>query len=174
MFVRAQRPCVRGAGVPLKSSATASPRAGFGLAADDPRASDARVEQACAAAGLDEVAARLPQGLETPAGAAGTLLSGGQRQRVSIARALLRDPAVIVLDEPSSALDARSEALIQQTLDRLDCSLLIVAHRLATIKSCDRIYVMERGGVVEEGTHADLVALGGTYAGMVERQSFGD
>ena len=93
---------------------------------------------------------------------------------MSIARALLRDPAVIVLDEPSSALDARSEALIQQTLDRLDCSLLIVAHRLATIKACDRIYVMERGRVVEAGTHAELVALGGTYAGMVERQSFGD
>ena len=102
------------------------------------------------------------------------MLSGGQRQRVSIARALLRDPAVIVLDEPSSALDARSEALIQQTLDRLDCSLLIVAHRLATIKACDRIYVMERGTVVEEGTHAELVARGGTYAGMVERQSFGE
>ena len=146
----------------------------FGLAADDPRAAAEKVQKACASAGLAEVASRLPQGLETPAGAAGTLLSGGQRQRVSIARALLRDPAVIVLDEPSSALDARSEALIQQTLDRLDCSLLIVAHRLATIKACDRIYVMERGRVVEAGTHAELVALGGTYAGMVERQSFGD
>ena len=101
-------------------------------------------------------------------------MSGGQRQRVSIARALLRDPAVIVLDEPSSALDARSEALIQRTLDRLDCSLLIVAHRLATIKACDRIYVMESGVVVEEGTHAELVERGGVYAGMVERQSFGD
>ena len=146
----------------------------FGLDRDDPRAADEKVERACAAAGLDEVAARLPQGLETAAGAAGTLLSGGQRQRVSIARALLRDPAVIVLDEPSSALDARSEALIQQTLDRLDCSLLIVAHRLATIKACDRIYVLERGTVVEEGTHAELVERGGVYAGMVERQSFGD
>ena len=81
--------------------------------------------------------------LSTIACAAGTLLSGGQRQRVSIARALLRDPAVIVLDEPSSALDARSEELVQRALDRLDCSLLIVAHRLATIKACDRIYVME-------------------------------
>ena len=100
--------------------------------------------------------------------------SGGQRQRIAIARALVLEPDLIVLDEPSSALDARSEALIQQTLDRLDCSLLIVAHRLATIKACDRIYVMERGRVVEAGTHAELVALGGTYAGMVERQSFGD
>ena len=158
----------------LSTRPRAPPRAGFGLDKDDPRAAAEKVARACAAAGLDEVAARLPQGLETPAGAAGTLLSGGQRQRVSIARALLRDPAVIVLDEPSSALDARSEALIQQTLDRLDCSLLIVAHRLATIKACDRIYVMESGTVVEEGTHAELVERGGVYAGMVERQSFGD
>ncbi len=152
----------------------ALPRAGFGLAADDPRAADERVAQACAAAGLEEVASRLPLGLETPAGAAGTLLSGGQRQRVSIARALLRDPSIIILDEPSSALDARSEELVQRALDRLDCSMLIVAHRLATIKACDRIYVMESGVVVEEGTHAELVARGGVYAGMVERQSFGD
>jgi ABC-type multidrug transport system fused ATPase/permease subunit len=152
----------------------AFPRAGFGLAADDPRAADENVQKACAAAGLDEVASRLPLGLDTPAGAAGTLLSGGQRQRVSIARALLRDPAVIVLDEPSSALDARSEELVQRALDRLDCSMLIVAHRLATIKACDRIYVMESGVVVEEGTHAELVGRGGVYAGMVERQSFGD
>ena len=148
--------------------------AGFGLAADDPRAADEKVARACAAAGLDEVASRLPLGLDTPAGAAGTLLSGGQRQRVSIARALLRAPAVIVLDEPSSALDARSEELVQRARDRLDCSMLIVAHCLATIKACDRIYVMEAGVVVEAGTHAELVERGGVYAGMVERQSFGD
>ena len=98
------------------------------------------------------------------------MLSGGQRQRVSIARALLRDPAVIVLDEPSSALDARSEELVQRALDRLDCSLLIVAHRLATIKACDRIYVMESGTVVEEGTHAELLERDGIYAKLVSRQ----
>ena len=146
----------------------------FGLSEDDPRAAAEKVNKACASAGLAEVASRLPQGLETPAGAAGTLLSGGQRQRVSIARALLRDPAVIVLDEPSSALDARSEELVQRALDRLSCSMLIVAHRLATIKACDRIYVMESGEVVEAGTHAELVAREGVYAGMVARQSFNE
>ena len=78
-------------------------------------------------------------------------------------------------DEASAlALDARSEALVQRALDQLDCSVLVVAHRLATIKACDRIYVLERGLVVEEGNHAELVALNGTYAGMVERQSFED
>lgn len=146
----------------------------FGLSEDDPRATDDRIAQACRAAGVDEFASRLPLGLETPAGSSGALLSGGQKQRVSIARALLRDPAVIVLDEPSSALDARSEALVQRALDQLDCSVLVVAHRLATIKACDRIYVLERGLVVEEGNHAELVALNGTYAGMAERQSFED
>ena len=106
-------------------------------------------------------------------GADGLFQSGGQKQRIAIARALLRGPDVIVLDEPSSALDAKSEALVQRALDSTTCSMLVVAHRLATIASADRIFVLNKGVVVEEGNHEDLMRADGEYAAMVRRQEIG-
>jgi len=110
----------------------------------------------------------LPQGLETRAGPRGSALSGGQRQRVAIARALVRDAPVLLLDEATSALDARSEAAVQGALDTLAAgrTTLVIAHRLATVRAAHRIVVLDRGRVVEEGTHADLLARRGAYAAL--------
>jgi ATP-binding cassette, subfamily B, bacterial MsbA len=128
--------------------------------------SDARLQEVLDAAHVSEFAAALSQGLETRVGPRGSALSGGQRQRVAIARALLRDAPILLLDEATSALDARSEALVQEALDRLSegRTTLVIAHRLATVRRADRIVVMERGRAVEEGDHASLIARGGAYA----------
>lgn len=128
--------------------------------------SEARLREVLEAAHVAEFATQLPQGLETRVGPRGSALSGGQRQRVAIARALLRDAPILLLDEATSALDARSEALVQQALDRLSegRTTLVIAHRLATVRRADKIVVMERGQMVEEGDHATLIARGGAYA----------
>ncbi|MBC6980268.1 ABC transporter transmembrane domain-containing protein [Caulobacter sp. 17J80-11] len=114
----------------------------------------------------------LPEGLETPLGERARSLSGGQRQRLAIARALVRDAPVLLLDEATSALDAENERLVQQALDEAmkGRTTLVIAHRLATVLRADRIVVMDQGRVVEEGTHADLVARGGLYARLAELQ----
>nr|WP_306889325.1 ABC transporter transmembrane domain-containing protein [Ancylobacter amanitiformis] len=140
-----------------------------------PEASDAEVEEAGRLARADEFVTRLPDGWETPVGERGVTLSGGQRQRLAIARAILRRAPILLLDEATSALDAESETLVQQALDRSmqGRTTLVIAHRLATVLSADRIIVMEHGRVVEEGTHADLVAQGGLYARLAALQ-FGD
>jgi ATP-binding cassette subfamily B protein len=121
---------------------------------------DAQVNHALEMANCTEFVSRLPQGLETPIGSRGGKLSGGQRQRIAIARALLRDPRVIILDEATSALDAQSEFLVQQAINRLITgrTTFIVAHRLSTIRDANRIIVMTNGRITEAGTQDQLLS----------------
>ncbi|HEY8269104.1 MAG TPA: ABC transporter transmembrane domain-containing protein [Xanthobacteraceae bacterium] len=135
-------------------------------------ATDSEIERAGALALVDEFTQNLPQGYDTLIGERGVTLSGGQRQRVAIARAILRNAKVLLLDEATSSLDAESETLVQQALDRSmeNRTSLVIAHRLATVLRADRILVLEHGRIVEEGTHASLVAAGGLYARFAELQ----
>jgi ATP-binding cassette subfamily B protein len=135
-------------------------------------ASDEAIWEAARAANAESFIQALPQGLDTYLGESGLQLSGGQRQRIAIARALLRDAPILLLDEATSALDAESERLVQQALERLmeDRTTLVIAHRLATVRSADRIVVMEDGRIVEQGTHADLTLGGGLYARLASLQ----
>ncbi|WP_458758157.1 ABC transporter ATP-binding protein/permease [Afipia sp. TerB] len=137
-----------------------------------PDATDAEVERAAEQAHAVEFIRRLPQGFDTQLGERGVTLSGGQRQRIAIARAILRDAPLLLLDEATSALDAESETLVQTALEELMQyrTTLVIAHRLATVLSCDRILVMEHGRIVEHGTHASLVAANGLYARLARLQ----
>jgi ATP-binding cassette subfamily B protein len=137
-----------------------------------PDATDAEVERAADLAHATEFIRRLPEGFEAPLGERGVTLSGGQRQRIAIARAILRDAPLLLLDEATSALDAESETLVQTALEELmkHRTTLVIAHRLATVLSCDRILVMEHGRIVEQGTHASLVAANGLYARLARLQ----
>jgi ATP-binding cassette subfamily B protein len=140
-----------------------------------PAASREEVERACDAAYATEFVARLPQRLDTQLGERGVTLSGGQRQRLSIARALLADRPVLLLDEATSSLDAASERMVQQALETLERgrTTLVIAHRFATVQHADRIVVMDRGAIVAQGTHAELVAQGGLYAKLAALQFLG-
>ncbi|MGU3497020.1 ABC transporter transmembrane domain-containing protein [Xanthobacteraceae bacterium A53D] len=137
-----------------------------------PDASDADVEAAGRAAMVDEFVARLPESWDTMVGERGVTLSGGQRQRIVIARAILRAAPILLLDEATSALDAESETLVQKALEHSmeGRTTLVIAHRLATVLSADRILVMENGRIVDEGTHRELVAKGGLYARLAALQ----
>ncbi|MBT6121815.1 MAG: ATP-binding cassette domain-containing protein, partial [Candidatus Puniceispirillum sp.] len=118
----------------------------------------------------------LPDGYQTQVGAMGNRLSGGQRQRISIARAMLKDAPILLLDEATAALDAASEKQVQTALERLQKgrTTLVVAHRLATVRNADMILVMEDGGITETGTHDDLIAKDGLYARLCKLQFFAD
>nr|BFE41822.1 ABC transporter ATP-binding protein [Microbacterium imperiale] len=138
-----------------------------------PDVSDARIEQALRDANAWDFVREQPHGWDTVVGERGARLSGGQRQRLAIARALVRDPRILLLDEATSALDPESEKLVKEALGRLmrGRTTLVVAHRLSTIRQADRIVVLERGRIVEQGTHDDLLAAGGRYAHLHATQS---
>jgi ATP-binding cassette, subfamily B, bacterial len=175
-------------GVPIKSADPRELRARIALVAQDsvvfaasarenirfgrPDASDPEVERAADLAHATEFIRRLPDGFDAQLGERGVTLSGGQRQRIAIARAILRDAPLLLLDEATSALDAESETLVQTALEELmrHRTTLVIAHRLATVLSCDRIMVMDQGKIVEQGTHASLVAANGLYARLARLQ----
>lgn len=119
---------------------------------------------------------KLPEGLQTNIGDRGLMLSGGQRQRISIARAVLKNPEVLILDEATSALDSTSEILVQQALEKMmqNRTALVIAHRLSTIKKADEIVVLEKGRIVEQGTHESLLQLNGYYRRLIDMQSFAE
>ena len=135
-------------------------------------ASDAEVEQAARAANIAHVIEAQPRGYDTKIGEDGTKLSGGEKQRIAIARAILSDPRILILDEATSSLDSETEALIQEALDRLMTgrTSFVIAHRLSTIVKADKIVVMEKGHILEAGNHHELLALEGTYAGLYNQQ----
>jgi ATP-binding cassette subfamily B protein len=175
-------------GVPIKAADPRELRARIALVPQDsvvfaatarenirfgrPDADDAEVERAAKLAHATEFIGRLPGGFEAQLGERGVTLSGGQRQRIAIARAILRDAPLLLLDEATSSLDAESETLVQTALEELmrHRTTLVIAHRLATVLSCDRIMVMDQGRIVEQGTHASLVAANRLYARLARLQ----
>jgi subfamily B ATP-binding cassette protein MsbA len=143
------------------------------IAVGNPDATPEQIEEAARTAHADEFIDRLPERYETIVGDRGVLLSGGQRQRIALARAVLRDPCVLILDEPTSSLDSESERLIQEAMERFvgDRTTIVIAHRLSTVLKADRILVMENGEIVQEGRHEDLIARpGGLYRRLYEVQ----
>lgn len=138
-----------------------------------PGATRADVERAARIANAHDFIMETPLGYQTTVGDRGSRLSGGQRQRISIARAILKNPPVLILDEATSALDTESERLVQEALERLmkDRTTIVIAHRLSTITNADMICVMHEGKIVERGTHENLLALGGHYSRLVRLQS---
>jgi ATP-binding cassette subfamily B protein len=137
-----------------------------------PDAGDAEIEAAARAAQIHDLIASLPEGYETVVGERGYRFSGGEKQRIAIARAVLRNPPVLILDEATSALDAHTERAVQQALDRLAAgrTVIAIAHRLSTVRGAEQIALLEGGRVVELGDHEELLGLGDRYAAMVDLQ----
>lgn len=138
----------------------------------NPEANLEQIKSVCRIANADEFIEKFPNGYETVVGERGVKLSGGQRQRIAIARALLANPRVLILDEATSSLDSESEALIQEGLNRLreGRTTFVIAHRLSTIRSADQILVVEAGEILERGTHEQLIAMGGRYKQLYDKQ----
>jgi ATP-binding cassette subfamily B protein/subfamily B ATP-binding cassette protein MsbA len=143
------------------------------IAFGTPGATRGQVEAACRAAQAASFIEDLPQDYETLVGERGYRLSGGQRQRVSLARAILRDPELLILDEATSALDSQSERLVQEAIERFERNhtVLVIAHRLSTIANADQICVLDQGQIMERGRHGELLARGGVYAGLWVQQA---
>ena len=183
-----QQGSVRVDGVPVGEASLAELRGRIGIVPQDstvfsssalenirygrPGASDEEVMAAARAAFAHDFICSLPEGYQTYLGERGVRLSGGQRQRIAIARAMLKNPPLLLLDEATSALDAESERMVQAALEAAmkDRTTIVIAHRLATVLRADRIVVMEAGGIVDQGTHAELVARGGLYARLAAMQ----
>ena len=136
--------------------------------------SEEKMVEAAKIANAHDFIMQLPKGYQTNIGDGGGKLSGGQKQRISIARAVLKNPDILVLDEATSALDTESEKLVQQALNNLmkNRTSLIIAHRLSTIQHADEILVMQDGEIIERGTHDSLLKENGTYTKLIEMQSF--
>ena len=135
-------------------------------------ATDEELVAACKKAQIHDVIAALPEGYDTKVGERGYKLSGGEKQRIAIARVILKNPRLLILDEATSSLDARSEALVQEALATLltGRTSLVIAHRLSTILAADRILVLDGGRLIEQGTHAELLERNGLYARLYEQQ----
>jgi subfamily B ATP-binding cassette protein MsbA len=143
------------------------------IAFGSPDASDEDIRRAAVIANADEFISQMEQGYDTCIGDRGGRLSGGQRQRLAIARAVLKNPPILILDEATSALDTESERLVQEALTSLmkDRTSVVIAHRLSTIVHADLICVMDDGRIVEQGTHEQLMALNGAYAHLYNLQA---
>jgi ABC-type bacteriocin/lantibiotic exporter with double-glycine peptidase domain len=146
----------------------ASLRENLQLMADDSVEDiEPRIREACAIACIDDVITRLPDGLDTTIGERGCLLSGGQRQRLTLARALVHRPAILLLDEATSALDPALEGRVHANLAQLNCTRIVIAHRVATVRDADRIIVLEEGRIKQQGRYAHLVAIPGAFRELV-------
>jgi ABC-type bacteriocin/lantibiotic exporter with double-glycine peptidase domain len=140
------------------------------IAFKDPALSLGEVREAARLAAIDEEIMQMPMGYETLLNEGGLGLSGGQRQRLALARALVQRPAILLLDEATSNLDTVTEAAVDQHLDRLGCTRIVIAHRLSTVRNADQILVLYEGRLVEQGRHEELVTRGGQYAALVHGQ----
>jgi subfamily B ATP-binding cassette protein MsbA len=145
---------------------------GQNIAYGKPEATEAEIVQAARLANAEEFIEKMPDGYDTMIGERGTTLSGGQRQRLTIARAIIRDAPILILDEPSSGLDAESEQLVFGALENLmkGKTSIVIAHRLATVRRADKIFVIDEGRVMDSGTHEELLERGGLYARLYELQ----